>query len=179
MIKEHYSRMVNLSNGAKYIPPDPNRKPFDWVKEGQRPSWDVYFMGLCDVVATRSTCIRRQVGAIIVKDNRILATGYNGAPSGLTHCEDMGCYRQAHNIPSGTLAEKCRAAHAEQNAIVQAAKYGISINYGVLYCTNFPCSICAKLIINAGIIQVIHKEDYNDDLSKELFEESDIEVVQF
>lgn len=171
--------MIDLSSGAKYVPSDPNRKPFDWVKENTRPSWDVYFMKICDDVATRSTCLRRQVGAIIVKENRILSTGYNGAPTGLTHCANIGCYRQIHNIPSGTLAEKCRASHAEQNAIVQAAKHGISINDGVLFCTNFPCSICAKLIINAGIIQVIYKEDYNDELSKELFEESDVEVIQF
>jgi len=140
----------------------------------ERPSWETYFMGICDQVATRSTCIRRSVGAIIVKDNRILATGYNGAPSGLEHCADVGCYRQANNIPSGTMAEACRGIHAEQNAIIQAAKYGIPINGSVLYCTTFPCSICAKMIINAGMSQVIYRFGYDDGLSKKLFQESGI-----
>lgn len=140
----------------------------------ERPSWETYFMGICDQVATRSTCIRRSVGAIIVKDNRILSTGYNGAPSGLAHCADVGCYRQAHGIPSGTMAEACRGIHAEQNAIVQAAKYGIPIDGSVLYCTTFPCSICAKMIINAGISQVIYWFGYDDGLSRNLFQESGI-----
>ena len=144
-----------------------------------RPSWETYFMDICDKVATRSTCMRRHVGAVIVKDNRILATGYNGAPSGLVHCADIGCYRKKNNIPSGTMAEACRASHAEQNAIVQAARYGIPIDGSTLYCTNFPCSICTKLIINAGIVCIVYHDDYNDQLAKELLDEADIDVIQY
>ncbi len=143
-----------------------------------RPSWDDYFMDIVEVVKTRSTCIRRQVGAVIVKDNRILATGYNGAPSGCRHCEDIGCLRQQLGIPSGQRHELCRAIHAEQNAIVQAAAAGISIQGATLYCTTQPCVLCAKMMINAGIKRILYKGDYPDELSLSLLSEAGVEVIR-
>ena len=145
----------------------------------QRPSWDHYFMEITKLVATRSTCIRRQVGAIIVKDKKILTTGYNGSPSGYDHCLDVGCLRIQLNVPSGTRHELCRAIHAEQNAIVQAATSGISIQGGTLYCTTHPCSLCIKMIANAGIKRIYYIEGYPDDLSKQLAEEGNLELIQF
>jgi len=136
-------------------------------------------MGITRMVAKRSTCMRRQVGALIVKDKRILATGYNGAPSGLKHCEEVGCIREDSNIPSGERHELCRGLHAEQNAIIQAARHGISIKDSILYCTNSPCVICAKMIINAGIKEVIYEEGYNDPLAMSLLEEAGIKVERF
>lgn len=143
-----------------------------------RPSWDDYFMDIVEVVKTRSTCVRRQVGAVIVKDNRILATGYNGAPRGCQHCEDIGCLRQQLGIPSGQRHELCRAIHAEQNAIVQAAAAGISIQGATLYCTTQPCVLCAKMMINAGIKRILYKGDYPDELSLQLLSEAGVEVVR-
>ncbi|RLB11298.1 MAG: cytidine deaminase [Deltaproteobacteria bacterium] len=144
-----------------------------------RPSWKEYFMGITRMVAKRSTCLRRQVGALIVKDKRILATGYNGAPSGLRHCEEVGCIRKESNIPSGERHELCRGLHAEQNAIIQAARHGISIKDGTLYCTNSPCVICAKMIINAGIKEIIYDEGYDDPLAMELLEEAGVKVERY
>ena len=117
-----------------------------------RASWDQYFMEIAEIVKTRSTCLRRQVGAVIVKDNRIITTGYNGAPSGTHHCTDVGtCQRIELNVPSGERHELCRALHAEQNAIIQAANIGVSTEGATLYVTLQPCVICAKMSINAGI----------------------------
>ncbi len=144
-----------------------------------RPSWDDYFMTITKVVATRSTCLRRHVGAILVKDKRILATGYNGAPAGLRHCGEIGCLRQDASIPSGTRHELCRGLHAEQNAIIQAANHGISIRGSTLYCTNKPCVICSKMIINAGISQVYYEEGYDDPLADQMLEEASIDMVRF
>lgn len=144
-----------------------------------RPSWDDYFMTITKVVATRSTCLRRHVGAILVKDKRILATGYNGAPAGLRHCGEVGCLRQDASIPSGTRHELCRGLHAEQNAIIQAANHGISIRGSTLYCTNKPCVICSKMIINAGISQVYYEEGYDDPLADQMLEEASIDMVRF
>ncbi len=141
-----------------------------------RPSWDDYFMEILDIVKTRSTCIRRQVGALIVKDNRILTTGYNGAPTGMAHCGEAGCMREKLGIPSGERQELCRGLHAEQNAIIQAGLYGVSIRGSTLYCTHKPCITCTKMIINAGIIRVVYKEDYPDEFSDELFKQSGIKV---
>lgn len=141
-----------------------------------RPSWLAYFMDICKIVSKRSTCTRRDVGAVIVRDNQILATGYNGAPKGLAHCEIKGCLREQLKIPSGQRHEICRASHAEQNAIVQAAVNGISIKGSTLYCTTHPCSICAKLIINSEIKEIFILEDYTDDLSKKLLKESKIKI---
>jgi len=144
-----------------------------------RPSWDEYFMKITQVVAERSTCIRRRVGAIVVKNKRILATGYNGAPSGLAHCGEAGCLRQQQNIPSGERQEICRGLHAEQNAIIQASLYGFSIDGAAMYCTNQPCITCAKMVINAGIVRVVFQGDYPDPLSLGMLEEAGVEVARF
>ncbi|MDE7169915.1 MAG: cytidine/deoxycytidylate deaminase family protein [Mucispirillum sp.] len=144
-----------------------------------RPDWDEYFMEMTGLAAKRSTCLRRNVGAVIVKDNRILATGYNGAPSGVTHCEVTGCLRQKLNVPSGERHELCRGLHAEQNAIIQAALYGVSIEGAVLYCSAKPCSICSKMIINAKISKIIYGEYYEDKLADELLGETSIRILQF
>ena len=143
-----------------------------------RPSWDEYFIELAYFVARRSTCLRRQVGAVIVKDKHILATGYNGAPKGIAHCLDTGCLRDKLGIPSGTRHEICMASHAEQNAIIQAAYHGIAIKDAVIYCTTHPCSICAKMIINAGIKKIYYVEGYPDELGKKLLDEAGIERVK-
>ncbi len=145
----------------------------------QRPSWDQYFMDITRLVATRSSCLRRQVGALLVKDRNILATGYNGVPSGITHCEAVGCLREKLNVPSGERHELCRGLHAEQNAIIQAAKHGTNIDGATLYCTTMPCIICTKMIINAGITTVIYDEGYADELAREMITEADITVIRF
>ncbi len=144
-----------------------------------RPSWDEYFMKIVDLVKTRSTCLRRQVGALIVKDKRILASGYNGAPAGVSHCEEVGCLRQQLNIPSGERHELCRAIHAEQNAIVQAAYAGTSVKDSTIYVSLQPCSLCAKLIINAGITKLVYRGSYPDELSLSMLNEAGIELVNF
>ncbi len=144
----------------------------------ERPSWDAYFMQIAHLVATRATCPRRSVGALIVKDRHILATGYNGAPSGLTHCPENG---GINDWPKGCLrAGHCiRSLHAEQNALLQAAKFGISCDGATMYVTCQPCNACAKMVINGGINRVIYEGDYPDDFSKELFRESKMEVLRF
>lgn len=144
-----------------------------------RPSWDEYYMELVEVIKKRSTCLRRQVGAIIVKDKRILSTGYNGAPMGCEHCDVKGCLRESLGIPSGERHELCRAIHAEQNAIVQAAYSGVSIKDSTLYVTTQPCIMCAKMIINAGIKKVVFKGEYPDELSMTMLKEAGIRVVKF
>ena len=144
-----------------------------------RPSWDEYFMDITRRVATRSTCLRRAVGAILVHDKRIIASGYNGGPSGLAHCLDIGCLREKLGIPSGQQHELCRGIHAEQNAIIQAARYGVSIEGSVLYCTTQPCTQCTKMLINAGITEIVYAEGYPDDLARELLEESGFIVRRF
>ncbi len=143
-----------------------------------RVSWDVYFVEITKLVAKRSTCIRRRVGTIIVRNKHILATGYNGAPTGLPHCLDIGCYREKENIPSGERHELCRGLHAEQNAIIQAANHGASLKKSTLYTTTHPCIICTKMIINAGIEKVVYLEGYADNLSKAMIEESSLEIHQ-
>ena len=143
----------------------------------QRPDWQTYFMDLAQLVSSRSTCIRRQVGALIVKENRILSTGYNGTPTGIRHCIDRGCLRDELKIPSGQRHELCRGLHAEQNAIIQAAYHGVSIESGEIYCTNQPCIICAKMIINAGLKKIIIGDSYPDELAAEMLEEACLKVV--
>ena len=143
-----------------------------------RPTWPEYFMAITDLVAKRSTCLRRHVGAILVKDKRILATGYNGAPAGLKHCEETGCIREDASIPSGMRHELCRGLHAEQNVIIQAAYHGIPINNATLYCTNKPCVICSKMIINAGVKSIYYSDGYDDPLADEMFEEAGMEIVR-
>jgi dCMP deaminase len=145
----------------------------------QRPSWTDYFMEITRLVARRSTCLRRQVGAVIVKDKNILATGYNGTPSGITHCSETGCLRQRLQVPSGERHELCRGLHAEQNAIIQAAKHGVNIAGGTLYCTNTPCIICTKMIINAGLTEVVYDDGYPDQLSLDMLAEAGIAVSAF
>ncbi len=144
-----------------------------------RPSWDEYFMSIVELVKTRSTCLRRQVGALIVKDKRILASGYNGAPVGCKHCLDVGCIREKLNVPSGQRHEICRATHAEQNAIAQAAYSGTSVKDSVLYVTTQPCVLCAKLAINAGITKIVFKGDYPDELALELLQEAGVRVMKY
>ncbi len=143
-----------------------------------RPSWDEYFMGITEMVAQRSTCLRRKVGAILVRDKRIIATGYNGAPAKVSHCLDIGCLREQQGIPSGERRELCRGLHAEQNAIIQAALHGFSIEGSTLYCTNMPCAICSKMLINARIEKIYYKEGYADSLSSLLLDEAQVPVVQ-
>ena len=145
--------------------------------EDNRPSWDEYFMEMAELTAKRSNCLRRNVGAIIVKDKHVMATGYNGAPMGLMHCAELGgCLRERLGVPSGERHELCRALHAEQNAIIQAAKLGESIEGGTIYVTRHPCSICAKMINNAGIKRIVIREGYPDELSKLILGEAGLEV---
>jgi dCMP deaminase len=144
-----------------------------------RPGWDQYFMSIANVVATRSTCLRRQVGSVVVKDKRILASGYNGAPAGLRHCLDIGCLREQKGVPSGQRHELCRGLHAEQNAIIQAAVHGIAIKGSVYYVTHQPCVLCAKILINAGIRKIVFQGEYPDPMALELFEEAGVELVHY
>ena len=142
-----------------------------------RPSWDEYFMQMAELTAKRSTCLRRQVGAIIVKDKHIIAPGYNGAPKGLPHCDELGgCYREKLGIPSGERHELCRALHAEQNAIIQAATLGQSIEGATIYVTHQPCIICAKMIINAGITRIVVRSGYPDKMSEEMVKEANLKI---
>ncbi len=144
--------------------------------QNKRPDWDEYFMKIAELISERSTCLRRKVGAVLVKDKRILATGYNGAPTGLSHCEEVGCIREKLKIPSGERHELCRGLHAEQNAILQAAYHGVSIKGSKLYITCHPCSVCAKMIINAGIEEIIIKEGYPDKMAEDILKEGKIKV---
>ena len=141
-----------------------------------RPSWDEYFLGISKQVATRSTCLRRQVGAILVRDKRILATGYNGAPRGIKHCEEVGCLRTQQKVPSGERQELCRALHAEMNAFLQAADFGVPTEGSTLYATVYPCSLCAKMAINAGVKRIVVLGDYPDGLAKDILKEAGIIV---
>ena len=145
-------------------------------KINSRPSWDDYFLKVARLISSRSTCLRRQVGAIIVIEKRILATGYNGTPQGLIHCEKIGCRRENEGIPSGERQELCRGLHAEQNAIIQAALYGISIKGAFLYCTHQPCSICTKMIINSGIKRIVIANGYPDKMAQDLLSEAGIPI---
>jgi dCMP deaminase len=145
----------------------------------ERPSWDEYFSRITREVSLRATCLRRRVGAILVLDKRILATGYNGAPRGVRHCGEIGCMREEQNIPSGTRHELCRGLHAEMNVLIQAANHGIRVQDATLYSTIFPCSLCAKMLINGGIRRIVAQGDYADPLAKELFAEAGIEVDLF
>ncbi len=142
----------------------------------ERPSYDEYFMEMAHVVSKRSTCLRRKVGALLVKNKHILSTGYNGAPKGLKHCSEEGCLRENMDIPSGERHELCRGLHAEQNAIIQAAVFGVSIKDSTLYCTNTPCVVCVKMLINAGVKEIVHSGDYPDSLAKKMLSESTINI---
>jgi len=139
-----------------------------------RPSWDDYFLRITDLVASRSTCLRRKVGALLVREKRILATGYNGAPQGLAHCLEIGCLREKESVPSGQRHELCRGIHAEQNVIIQAARHGVNIINSTLYCTTHPCIICTKMLINSGVAAIYYMEGYPDQLSADMLVEAGI-----
>ena len=144
----------------------------------KRPSWDAYFMEMAVLTAKRSTCLRRQVGAVVVSDRHIISTGYNGAPRGIKHCDERGgCIREKLNVPSGERHELCMALHAEQNAIIQAATLAQSIERGTLYITHQPCVICSKMIINAGIRRIVVQEGYPDQLSVDILGEAGLKIV--
>lgn len=145
----------------------------------KRMGWDEYFMEMARLASKRSTCLRRQTGAVLVKDNRVIATGYNGAPKGLPHCSEVGCVREELKVPSGQRHELCRGLHAEQNAIIQAAVFGVSTKGAILYTTTFPCSICAKMIINAEIEEVVYDDEYEDELSKKMLSEAQVKLRRF
>ncbi len=149
------------------------------MAENKRPSLDEYFMKMAHLAATRSTCLRRKVGAVIVKDKRVLSTGYNGAPKGLPHCEEVGCLRVNLEVPTGERHELCRGVHAEQNAIIQAAVFGTSIKDGKIYTTNRPCVVCTKLLINANISEIIYDDDYIDELAQEILSHSKLKARQY
>lgn len=147
--------------------------------EDTRISWDEYFMEMAKLAAKRSTCLRRQVGAVIVQDKHVISTGYNGAPKGIPHCAELGgCYREQNNIPSGERHELCRALHAEQNAIIQAATYSQGIEGATMYITHQPCVICAKMIINAGIERIVVNEGYPDQMAVDILEEAGLKIVK-
>lgn len=141
-----------------------------------RPSWPKYFMSIAKLVATRSTCLRRNVGAVLVKEKRILATGYNGAPTGIRHCKETGCLRESLAVKPGERHELCRGLHAEQNVIIQSAYYGVVTKGTTLYSTHKPCIICTKMLINAGIKKIFFLEGYPDALADEMLEEADVEL---
>jgi dCMP deaminase len=147
-------------------------------KINKRPDWDTYFLEIVELVSKRSTCCRRAVGSGLVRDHRILATGYNGAPSKLKHCLDIGCLREQLKIPSGERHELCRGLHAEQNAVIQAALHGVNTKGSTLYCTNHPCVICAKMIINAGVVRIVIRDGYHDKLASQMLKEAGISVKQ-
>ncbi|MFH1380561.1 MAG: cytidine/deoxycytidylate deaminase family protein [Candidatus Omnitrophota bacterium] len=141
-----------------------------------RPDWDTYFLDIAKLISKRSTCLRRTVGAVLVKDKRILATGYNGAPSGIKHCEKTGCLRDTLKVPSGQRHELCRGLHGEQNALLQAALHGVTVKGAKMYATTQPCIICAKMLINAGIKEVIISGSYPDKMAKDFFKEAGVKV---
>ena len=141
-----------------------------------RPDWNEYFMRMAELAAERSTCIRRKVGAVLVKEKRILATGYNGAPKNIPHCEETGCLRTEMEIPSGQRHEICRGVHAEQNLIAQSAVHGVKTEGATVYCTNQPCIICSKLLINAGISKIYYKNPYNDEFTEQILKQSKVSI---
>ncbi len=144
----------------------------------ERPSWEGYFMSVALLISQRSTCLRRNVGALLVKDKRILCTGYNGVPQGITHCKEAGCIREKLKVPSGERHELCRGLHAEQNTLIQAARHGVSVIGADLYCTDMPCIICIKMLLNADIKNIYHLRSYSDPLSMEMMKEARINIKQ-
>jgi dCMP deaminase len=143
-----------------------------------RPGWEEYFMEIAQVVSSRSSCLRRQVGAVLVKNRQILATGYNGVPRGLRHCGERGCLREELGVPSGERHELCRGLHAEQNAIIQAAYHGVAVRGAEIFCTHQPCVVCAKMLVNAEVEAVYFKGAYPDSLAMEVFEEAGTRLVR-
>lgn len=149
------------------------------LNDASRPSWDEYFMEIAQVAAKRSTCLRRQVGAVAVLNKQILATGYNGAPVGMRHCGEVGCIRQQQGVPSGERHELCRGLHAEQNVIIQAALHGAKLAGATVYCTHHPCVVCAKMLINAGVARVVFRGEYPDELARQMLSEAGVEISVF
>ncbi len=143
-----------------------------------RVPWQDYFMRIAYLVSTRSTCLRRRVGCVLVKDKRILATGYNGAPANVPHCLETGCLRARLGIPSGERHEICRGLHAEQNVIIQAAVHGVSISGSQIYCTTHPCVQCSKMLINCGVRTICYCESYPDELAQQMLDEAGVELVK-
>jgi len=162
--------LLNLKNSPY------SKKLEEWENLVSRPSWPEYFMSIAKLVATRSTCLRRNVGAVLVKGKRILATGYNGAPIGIRHCEETGCLRQNLAVKPGERHELCRGLHAEQNVIIQSAYYGVITEGTTLYSTHKPCIICTKMLINAGVKKIVFLDGYPDPLADEMLSEANIEV---
>ncbi len=144
-----------------------------------RPNWDQYFMQIAQVIATRATCLRRNVGAVLVKNKRIISTGYNGTLTGLPHCDRVGCLREKQGIPSGQRQELCRGMHAEANALLFASTYGIDMHNATLYSTNQPCVSCAKMIIQAGIKKVVFEGAYPDRLAVQMFKQAKVKLEKF
>jgi dCMP deaminase len=144
-----------------------------------RPSWDEYFMSLARLAATRSTCLRRHVGAVIVKDRMLLSTGYNDTPRGMRNCGDDGCARCASDAATGTGLDTCLCLHAEQNAIIQAAYHGVAIAGGAIYCTHQPCLTCAKMVVNAGLVRIVYAAPYPDPVAEQLLRDASVELVRF
>jgi dCMP deaminase len=171
------AKMQTLRRRGNMVENKTSIKPLP-EKSNNRPDWDTYFLDIVELVSRRSTCRRRAVGAGLVCDRRILATGYNGAPSKLAHCLDIGCLREQLDVPSGERHELCRGLHAEQNVIIQAALHGVITKGSTLYCTNHPCVICAKMIINAGIVRIVIRDCYSDNLASEMLKEAGIIVKQ-
>lgn len=136
-------------------------------------------MQLARLVATRSTCMRRKVGALLVKEKQVISSGYNGAPRGLAHCLEVGCLREQHRVPSGERQELCRATHAEANAIIQAAFHGVSTAGATLYCTTAPCTICAKMLINAGVKRIVYEDGYPDELGLEMLQQASVSAERY
>lgn len=161
--------------------PESHDKPrLDVLSQTQRPSWDDYFMEIAHVVAKRSTCLSRQVGCVLVSDRRILCTGYNGPPKGMDHCEDLGgCLRAQLGIPRGQRQEVCRALHAEQNAIIQAAVHGVALSDVTSYTLTQPCVTCAKMLINAGVRRIVYRDAYPDELAQQILTEASVELVHW
>jgi len=149
------------------------------AEEHDRPNPEKYFMNLANVVKERATCTRRKVGAIIVKNKHLLSTGYNGNPKGMKHCDEIGCLRTELDVPSGERHELCTGLHAEQNAIIQAAVFGVSIKGAIMYCTDTPCSVCAKMITNAGIKEVVYAGEYPDELAMKILKDCGISLSKF
>ena len=144
-----------------------------------RPSWDEYFMEMAELAATRATCLRRKVGAVLVKNKKVLATGYNGAPMDIEHCETAGCLREEMNVPSGERHEICRGVHAEQNLVAQAAIHGVKTEDSTVYCTHQPCIICTKILINAGVNKIYFKNSYSDEFAEKLLDQSNVEFIKY
>lgn len=165
-------------NNIRATMDDAPGSPKDENSDLARPSWNEYFLSIAAKVSERSTCLRRRCGAVLVKEKRILATGYNGAPSGLKHCAEAGCLREAGGIEPGSRHELCRGLHAEQNAIIQAAMHGVEISGAAIYSTHQPCVLCAKMLINAGVKAVVYREGYPDELALQMLGEAGIPLTR-